>query len=62
MKLRVEGSNIIYGFTVTVKSVTLQRDGESESVNSTGMVDGLLDGARILSVEWQLCELNYAGW
>ena len=31
----MEGSTIIYGSTVTVKSVTLQRDSESDYVNST---------------------------
>ena len=53
----MEGSTIIYGSTVTVKSVTLQRDGESDSVNSTSpygrgerSVFLLLDGARLQSV------------
>ena len=53
----MEGSTIIYGSTLTVKSVTLQHDGESDSVNSTSLyghgelsVFLLLDGARIQSV------------
>jgi len=37
MRVSVEGSTIIYGSTMTVKSVTLQRDGVSDSVNSTSL-------------------------
>ena len=53
VELGVEDSIIIYGSTVTVKSVTLQRAIPWILPVFTGMVKSvflLLDGARILSV------------